>query len=729
MKFARCCSLILAVLIAVSQAACISGGVSSKAEKLIEAKDYQAAIDVYQTVVDTKPGTSDAREAQLAMGELYIKKMNKPDDGVKVYQEVISSAPESEEAANAHYELGMHHFRSKAYQSAQEQFDVIVNKFSGMELSNKAQLMLAKSYEEAKDYKQAAEIYDNFANRHPTSDRAAQALVNKARIQKDYLKNQSEAKRTYQSLVKKYGKIEGTEDQIREAEQELNAIGASIPKPDDPRTTQMGRAIDRQNKRRELDRPRGGAEKSAAMGGASAEIADSGFGISATEVMRNFGGATGSGAGGGIRGDEDGTYYDAELMIGNFLFGDEYYRDAGAVYFDAIQRAKADKAKIDPYSYVRLSVCYRKLGMHQRAKEVLKEAIKRDRNVIDAVILSGQKHYSDGKVLENDEDKRAAYERAIAIYNSVLGINPNKDAEIYYKLGLAYQQMREREMERESFERAVAAKPDYMEALTWLPDVYKRMKNRPRAVIFQDIVEEKGELYVNNMALADLCYTYENYRQAKAKYSTARRNAERGGKIDINTDSVERLRHLPGVGTSLGEAIIAGRPYKEIEDLLNVDGIDERRLDSIRPKAVVKKSEAIGEKRKRDKRIVHATIRTAMAAYKLGQEDKAQETMDALAKEYADHPLVPYGSGEIALLKGDGDTAVAAFKEAIEKAPNSDFAPVALGEYYLSQGFDDEALALWETFIKENRYNRNVNQRLKKLRAKSEGASSSEKSE
>ena len=511
MKFARCCSLILAVLIAVSQAACISGGVSSKAEKLIEAKDYQAAIDVYQTVVDTKPGTSDAREAQLAMGELYIKKMNKPDDGVKVYQEVISSAPESEEAANAHYELGMHHFRSKAYQSAQEQFDVIVNKFSGMELSNKAQLMLAKSYEEA--------------------------------------------------------------------------------------------------------------------------------------------------------------------------------------------------------------------------KEVLKEAIKRDRNVIDAVILSGQKHYSDGKVLENDEDKRAAYERAIAIYNSVLGINPNKDAEIYYKLGLAYQQMREREMERESFERAVAAKPDYMEALTWLPDVYKRMKNRPRAVIFQDIVEEKGELYVNNMALADLCYTYENYRQAKAKYSTARRNAERGGKIDINTDSVERLRHLPGVGTSLGEAIIAGRPYKEIEDLLNVDGIDERRLDSIRPKAVVKKSEAIGEKRKRDKRIVHAMIRTAMAAYKLGQEDKAQETMDALAKEYADHPLVPYGSGEIALLKGDGDTAVAAFKEAIEKAPNSDFAPVALGEYYLSQGFDDEALALWETFIKENRYNRNVNQRLKKLRAKSEGASSSEKSE
>ena len=231
------------------------------------------------------------------------------------------------------------------------------------------------------------------------------------------------------------------------------------------------------------------------------------------------------------------------------------------------------------------------------------------------------------------------------------------------------------------------------------------------------------------MAIADLCYTYENYRQAKSKYSAARRNAERGGRIDINTDSLERLRHLSGVGNSLGEAIIAGRPYKGIEDLLNVDGIDQRRLDSIRPKIVVNRSEAMGEERKRDKRIVLATIRRAMAAYKLGQEGTAQETMDALAKKHPDHPLVPYGWGEIALLEEDRDTAVAAFQEAIEKDPNSDFAPVALGEYYLSQGFDDEALAIWETFIKENRYNRNVNQRLRKLRTKREEADSSEKSE
>ena len=712
MKFSRCCSFILGCLIIVSHTACISGGVSNKVDKLIEAKDYQGAIEVYQTVVDTKPGTPEARDARLEMAKLYIKKLRKPDPGVELYREVISTAPNSNEAASAHYELGMHYFRSKEYESAQQQFDTVVNSFSELELSNNAQLMLAKSFEEAKDYKQAAEIYDNFANRHPTSDRAALALVNKARIQKNYLKNQHEAKRTYQSIVKRYGRIEGAEDQISEAKKELTQIGASIPKADDPLATQMGRAVERQNKRREMDRPRGGAERSRAMGGTSAQMPDSGFGISAQEVMRNFGTQT------GVQGDQDGTYYDAELMIANFLYGDEYYRDAGAVFFDAIHRAKADKAKIDPYSYVRLSVCYRKLGMHKRAREMLKEAVKRDRRVLDAVITTGQNHYSDAKIMDSEDDKRAAYEQAIAIYNSVLGFNQSKDAEVYFRLGLAYQKMGNLDMERESFERAVAVKPDFMDALQWLPDVYKRMKNRSRATIFQNIVVGKGDLYVNKMAIADLCYVYENYRKAKSSYSAALRNAERGGKVDINMDSVERLTHLPGIGSNLAKAIIAGRPYEKVDDLLGLEGINERRLEPLRDRIAVQRSTALEGKRKRDKKIVHSTIRTAMASYKLGQEDRTQELMKELAVRYPEHPLLPYGQGEIALIEGDADTAIESFKKAIEKDPNSDFAPAALGEYYLSQGYDDEALAVWETYIKGNRYNKNINQRLKKLKSR-----------
>ncbi len=716
MKFSYRCSLILCCLVIVSLAACITGGVSNKIEKLIEAKDYHGAIEVYQTVVNAKPGTSEAREAQLEMAKLYTKKLNKPDRGAELYQEVIASAPDSQEAANAHYELGMYYFRSKEYESAQGQFDTVVNKFSELELSNNAQLMLAKSFEEAEDYKQAAEIYDNFANRHPASERAALALVNKARIQKNYLKNQQEAKRTYQSIVKKYGRLEGVEDQINEAKQELTEIGASIPKPDDPLETQMGRALERQRKRLERDRPRGGAEKSRAMGVTSI-IPDSGFGISAQEIMKNFGAPL------GIQADPDGTYYDAQFMIAGFLFGDEHYRDAGAILFDAIHRAKNDNAKIDPYYYVRLSICYRKLGMHKRAREMLEQAVKVDRNVLDAVITAGQDRYADARIMDTEEDKQEAYEQAIAIYNSVLGFNKGKDADVYFRLGLAYQKMGNLDMERESFERAVAVDTDHMDALQWLPDVYKRMKNRSRATTFQNIVDGKGELYVNKMVIGDLCYNYENYRKAKSLYSAAARNAERGGKVDINMDSAERLTRLPGIGSTLANAIIAGRPYERADDLLRVEGIDEQRLDSLRDRIAVQRSVAREEKRQRENRIVHSTIRAAMAAQKLGQEDNVSELMEGLAERFSEHPLLPYGQGEIALIKGETDAAIESFKKAIEIAPHSDFAPVALGEYYLSKGYDDEALAVWETFLEGNRYNRNVIERLKKLKSKINSAS------
>ena len=56
-----------------------------------------------------------------------------------------------------------------------------------LELSHNAQLMLAKSYEDAGDYEKAIEVCDNVANRYPEDKRAAQGLVNKAKIQGELL--------------------------------------------------------------------------------------------------------------------------------------------------------------------------------------------------------------------------------------------------------------------------------------------------------------------------------------------------------------------------------------------------------------------------------------------------------------------------------------------------------------------------------------------------------------
>ncbi len=644
--------LLLVAVIVATQHTCVSTNTQKQAGKLIQEKDYQGAADVYQAVIDSKPGTPDARQAQLGIAKLYIDKMNRSQQGAQVYQDLIAAAPDSEEAAQAHWRLGIYAFKTKKdYELAQQSFDAIINKFPSLELSHNAQLMLAKSYEEAEDYEKAAEIYDNVANRHPKGDRAAQALTNKAKIQKEYLQDENEAKRTYQTLVKRYGKIEGTEKAVEKAKQELELMRASIPEPVDPLATEYGRQLAAREKRRERDRPRGGVERSPAMG-VVATAADSGFGVNADEIMRDFGPQA--------QGDEEGTYYDAMLQIASYNFMDERYRDAGALYFRAIELAKADDTEVDPlhHAHLRLSICYRKLGMHQRAAKLLRKAVRRDKRVLESVITTGGTQYSDGD-----------YEKAIETYNSVLGVNRTKDPEIYWRLGLVYQKMGDYQKEAESCERAIAGNTEYTDALQSLAYVlYRHLNEKDRGEIFDDLAKGTGNTYDGEKELGAICYKYGAYHRAKSKYKVAARIAQRQKK-DATTEAEKRLL---------------------------------------------------------DNQIVYARVHAAMAAYKSGMEDKAQEILDALAAEYVDHPLIPYGQGQLALFKGNADAAIAAFKASMEKDPAFDAAPIALGEYYLSQGYTDEAIALWQEFLKTRSRNRVVRRLLNQLKKQIEAPAASD---
>ena len=100
--------LIAVILVAGGQIGCVPGSGLRAAEKLAAEKDYSSALAAYQSIVDTKPDTPEARQAQVAIGELLIEHMNQPVEGVKAYEAVIAAAPESDEAAKAYYDLGMH---------------------------------------------------------------------------------------------------------------------------------------------------------------------------------------------------------------------------------------------------------------------------------------------------------------------------------------------------------------------------------------------------------------------------------------------------------------------------------------------------------------------------------------------------------------------------------------------------------------------------------------------
>ena len=623
--------LILVGVIGITQYACLSANTYRLAERRVQEKDYQGAIDIYQSVIDEKPGTSDARKAQLAIGELSIDKMNQPEVGVRMYQNLITSTPDSEETVEAHYRLGFYYFKATDYESAQKSFDTIVNQFPHLERSHNAQLMLAKSHENARNFEKAVEIYDNVAYRHPNTKRASQALINKARIQKDFLKDTDGAKRTYQFLVKRYGRIADAGEAIQQAEQELRWMGASIPEPDSVLTSKYERLSEKRKERHKQDRLKNRVTLNPVMDDANLVI-ESGFSVSAQEVMQGLG---------PIRLNEEGTYYDAMLMIATGMFQAENYQEAGALYHRGIKIAAQNEARVDPYHYVSLSVCYRKIGLHQRARQVLKEALKQDKTILDAIIVSGSNHYVEGE-----------YKKAIETYSSVLGLGFTKTPGLYWRLGLVYQKMGEVEKEREYFERAIAADTNHTDALQSLAEVlHYRLNDTANAETFQSLVDAQGRnavsfetTYAGEKALADICYKYGNYPRAKSKYEAAARIAQ---------------REKRGV----------------------TSGAKGRVLNN---------------------RSIYAMVHAAMATYKSGMQDEAHAMIDALTTKYPEHALILYGRGQLAMIKGEVDAALAAFQASVEKDSHSDIVPLALGEYYLSQGFVDDALALWENFIKAN---------------------------
>lgn len=59
------------------------------------------------------------------------------------------------------------------------------------------------------------------------------------------------------------------------------------------------------------------------------------------------------------------------------------------------------------------------------------------------------------------------------------------------------------------------------------------------------------------------------------------------GKINVNSATAEQLAALPGVGEVTAKAIVDYRqmngPFKTVDDLMEVKGIGEKKLEAIRP--------------------------------------------------------------------------------------------------------------------------------------------------
>jgi competence protein ComEA len=67
---------------------------------------------------------------------------------------------------------------------------------------------------------------------------------------------------------------------------------------------------------------------------------------------------------------------------------------------------------------------------------------------------------------------------------------------------------------------------------------------------------------------------------AKPKDGAA--TATKAAKVNLNTATRAALEELPGIGPAHAEAILAGRPYKSVDDLEKVKGLGKARIDALR---------------------------------------------------------------------------------------------------------------------------------------------------
>jgi competence ComEA-like helix-hairpin-helix protein len=87
---------------------------------------------------------------------------------------------------------------------------------------------------------------------------------------------------------------------------------------------------------------------------------------------------------------------------------------------------------------------------------------------------------------------------------------------------------------------------------------------------------------------ADLTKATQDIKTTAQSSAAATATLAPGTKININTADKATLQTLPDIGPVKAQAIIAGRPYKSVEDVMKISGIKERTFAAIKNYITVK---------------------------------------------------------------------------------------------------------------------------------------------
>ena len=74
----------------------------------------------------------------------------------------------------------------------------------------------------------------------------------------------------------------------------------------------------------------------------------------------------------------------------------------------------------------------------------------------------------------------------------------------------------------------------------------------------------------------------QTQNQNKVQKEEVTAEASKSNLVSINNATLAELDTLPGIGPAYGQRIIEGRPYRSLEEILNVKGIGPKTFEKIR---------------------------------------------------------------------------------------------------------------------------------------------------
>jgi competence protein ComEA len=157
---------------------------------------------------------------------------------------------------------------------------------------------------------------------------------------------------------------------------------------------------------------------------------------------------------------------------------------------------------------------------------------------------------------------------------------------------------------------------------------------------------------------------------AASKKSSTSAQSKTNLVVDVNSADAKTLEQLPGIGSSLANKIIAGRPYHSVDDLAKVKGLSQSKIDKIKDQVSFGPTTAATTETKPKKQTAKKETTTKSSkSTETAQTTKTPPASSSTGSKESTQPLTPTGKTSGTLAPGQRININTATAEQLEALP------------------------------------------------------------